>query len=216
MINNAGATTDVYSKKENIETTMMVNHVAVVYLTALLSNHINAEGKVINLSSEVYKLVKQAQIDAISSSGNEENFNGNTIYCLSKLGNIYHAMHLDQYFKKMGKRVKTASVHPGLVSSEFLNRYQNVLMKTISLILTPIKFIFFKDSKMGAQTTLHVAYLDYNDIPSGAFFNHCKVEELTNIGQNLQNVTKFMQHTKDLITKNVRDVPEVVQIYFGV
>ena len=58
--------------------------------------------------------------------------------------------------KRKGLKLKTASLHPGVVASDFQKRSETLLWSFIWFVLRLGRYIFLKDNKMGAQTTLHV------------------------------------------------------------
>jgi retinol dehydrogenase-12 len=216
LINNAGGMFDSFSLTEGVETTFKTNHVGNVILCAMLLDCINPEGKIINVASGSHHFITQQKFDALIKdshfTGNDYNFWN--AYSLSKLANILHAKHLDIVLSKMHKRIKTASLHPGVVKTEFF-RGNSIFIKILKVVIIPFQYIFFKDSKMGAQTTLHVAYLDYNLLNSGAFFIDCREENTSRVASDPNNMVKMMEFTKEVITKNVKEIPTEINSYFS-
>ena len=68
---------------------------------------------------------------------------------------------------------------------------------------------------MGAQTTLHVIYMDYFQLNSGAYFADCAENKKNEICESSENVTRFMEYTRTLINKNFENIPNEVQKYFS-
>ncbi len=78
-----------------------------------------------------------------------------------------------------------------------------------------VRHIFFKDAKMGAQTTLHVVYSQYDKINSGAFFWDCAEKKKNIVADDFKNVDKIMEYSKNLIFENNKNVPKEVLAYFN-
>lgn len=217
LINNAGAFFDTLNVVNGIEKTFLTNHIGHVVLTAMLLESLNDEGKIINVSSMVYKDISKETFDDYVKDVNFQALGSNYkfwgAYVFSKIANVQHAIHLDAVLSKMNKKVKTASLHPGVVRTEFLGRTVTSTMKILTTLITPIKYIFFKDNFNGAQTTLHICYMDYKDLNSGAFFNNCAEEPLREIASNPANVIKMNELTKQVIMKNMKNIPESVMEY---
>jgi retinol dehydrogenase-12 len=219
LINNAGATFDKFHLKENIESTIMTNHVGPVSLTAILLDVMNPRGKVINVSSKGHTYPTSKNLSYLYEEYDFSNIRNDyqhlMLYCLSKLGNVYHAKNLAEYFKRNNKEIKTASLHPGLVNTDIFStkRFDRPIVKFCFGLFYPFLWLFSKDVFMGAQTTLHIAYLDYDDLNSGAYFNNCKEENLGEIPSDCEKCEEFMNFTHQLIKNNWTDYPEEINNY---
>jgi len=219
LINNAGATFDKFQLKENIESTIMTNHVGPVCLTAMLLEVMNPRGKVINVSSKGHTYPTSKNLAYLYQEYDFSNIRSNyqhlMLYCLSKLGNVYHAKSLTNYFKRNNKEIKTASLHPGLVNTDIFNtkRFSRPIVKFCFGLFHPFLWLFSKDIFMGAQTTLHIAYMDYDDLNSGAYFNNCKEEKLGEIPSDREKCEEFMNYTHQLIKNNWNDYPQEIKTY---
>ena len=220
LINNAGATIDKFELKDNIESTTMTNHIGPVCLTALLLDSINPRGKVINVSSVAHKFVSRKDLSQFFSDDDfnkmKNSYDLLNIYYISKLGNIYHTKTLDMIIKARNLEIKTAALHPGLVNSNLFStrRYTRILTKIQFFVFAPIWWLISKDVNMGAQTTLHLAYIDYDEMNSGAYFSNCKEEKLAELPSDHETCIQFMKYSRDLIRNNGRDIPEEVTEYF--
>jgi retinol dehydrogenase 12 len=219
LVNNAGGIFDTFNLKEGTESTTMTNHIGPVYLTALLIPLLRPEAMIVNVSSEVHYWIKPGKFEELVELSDFEKMRKNyapwTMYSWSKLGNVLHAIHLDYYAKKNGLKFKTASLHPGVVRSDFQNRSQTFLYKIMMWACIFVSSIFFKDAKMGAQTTLHVVYSDYEKLNSGAFFWDCKEKKKNIIADDYKNVDRMMEYTKNLIFNNKKSIPSEVEKYFS-
>jgi retinol dehydrogenase-12 len=219
LINNAGATFDKFQLKEEIEATTMTNHVGPVCLTAMLIDFINPRGKVINVSSRGHKNVSMKNLSYLYKENDFSNIKNSyehlRLYCLSKLGNVYHAKSLTEYFRRNGKEIKTASLHPGLVNTDIFNtkRFSRPIVKFMFGLLYPLLWLCSKDVFMGAQTTLHIAYMDYDDLTSGAYFSNCSEEKLGLLPSDKEKCEEFMNYTHLLIKAHWNNRPAIIKNY---
>ena len=54
---------------------------------------------------------------------------------------------------------------------------------------------------MGAQTHLHLCYMDYNEMINGGYYKDCHYEQMKPIAK-LDNAKKLIAFTKEIILKN--------------
>jgi len=224
LINNAGVYLDKFEKKGSAENTMKTNHLGPVVLTLMLLDSLKNEGKIINVASVLYKAVSQKEIDSILKDTDFEELRknykfGSEAYNYSKLGNVYFTVQLADYLQNKKLDIKTASLHPGYVHTQFHSKTKSILLTIVIFLFRPIKWFLMKSAKMGAQTTLHLAYMDFIRLNSGAYFADCQEEKLTKIGSNRENVREFMNYTKNLIEKELesegKEIPRELQEYFN-
>ena len=72
----------------------------------------------------------------------------------------------------------------------------------------------FKDNVMGAQTTLHCCYMDWEKLSNGGYYRDCHYEKLRPIGL-LEKAQKLIAFDKAIIEKNniVKGDKKVLQIF---
>lgn len=219
LVNNAGAMFDLFRKENGIEKTIMTNHIGNVVLSAMLLDVMNPQGLILNTSSTISQFINQEQFDKILADTDfkqtERNYGPWKIYSFTKLANILHAIHLDEFARRHEIKIKTASLHPGSVTTEFLNKGQTLLSKIVAIVFIPIKYVFYKDLVMGAQTTLHIIYTDYTRLNSGAYFCDCTEAKIYPIAEQSINVEKLNAYNKKLITDNWNNIPEEVEKYLA-
>jgi retinol dehydrogenase-12 len=219
LINNAGATFDKFQLKENIESTFMTNHVGPVCLTGMLHDIINPKGKVINVSSYGHSRVNNQHLAYLYQEYDFSNIRADykhlILYCISKLGNVFHAQSLNEFFKRNNKEIKTASLHPGLVNTEIFStkRFSRSIIKCLFVFISPFLWLFAKDVEMGAQTTLHIVYLEYDQLNSGAYYNNCKEEKLGELPSDKEKRDELMNFTHQLIKTHWKDYPKELKYY---
>jgi retinol dehydrogenase-12 len=218
LINNAGALFDAFSRLERIESTIITNHVGPVYLTALLLPMINKEGLIVNVSSLMHTYINAEKFNEylkeVDFSESEPKYSPINAYSFSKLANILHASALDNYARKNNINFKTASLHPGVVATDFNKKATTWPYKILMFISIPFQYIFSKDCKMGAQTTLHVVYTDYRSLNSGAYFSDCVEVPKSQVASDPQNVKKLMEYTMRLIYNNISQIPKEIETFF--
>jgi len=162
LINNAGVFTKKYQETEDgIELTIAVNYLATFILTNLLLPVINKQsGKIINLSSELYKKGKINPENLFKV----DKFNGDAVYAASKLMVNYFTFELANRLEK-GK-ISVNCVHPGVVGTEIFREYP----KWFNFILN----LFLTKPETGAKPILNLALNPKLDKVSGKYFNKTK------------------------------------------
>lgn len=214
IINNAGCFMDNYMKTiDNIESTIQSNHLSHMYLTSLLLKHISKEnGRIVNVSSDAHKFVKNMDLDALEK---DLEFNNDKLhsqsnffnYGYSKLANIYFTNTLAKYFESQNIKVKAVSLHPGAVRTEIM-RPTNIFYKIISILFYLLMLVFFKDSVMGAQTTLHVCYLDFASLVNSGYYTDCKLSKISTLASNEDKRKRFMDYSLSILRIKVINYPE--------
>jgi retinol dehydrogenase-13 len=206
LINNAGATFDTFSLKENIESTLMVNYFGPYALTLMLENYINPRGKIINVASHGHSFVDQKLLNYFYTGDDflhmREDYRHLPLYCLTKLGNVYHVQHLAE--KLSSKQIKTGSLHPGLVNTDIFStsRVSKWYVKLGFFLFSPFLWMFSKDLYVGAQTTLHIAYMDYDELKSGVYFRDCREYKIKEVHGNRDKRNEFINFTEKILKKN--------------
>ncbi|RZC90097.1 hypothetical protein C5167_044727 [Papaver somniferum] len=121
LINNAGAICPYKLSPDNIELQFATNCLGHFLLTDLLletmkwtASRGNIEGKIINVSSEGYKLAYREGI-RFDKLNDESWYNRFGAYGQSKLANILHANELSRRLKEDGMEITANSLHPGAI-----------------------------------------------------------------------------------------------------
>jgi hypothetical protein len=107
----------------------------------------------------------------------EKTYRTLSIYAISKAANIYFSEALKQFSENRTdeiSKIKSAALHPGAVLTEFTRtESRSLLSKTLIWAFSPIIRLFFKNELMGAQTTLHCAYVDRSKLVNGGYYSNC-------------------------------------------
>ncbi len=167
LINNAGMVSTRHRRSEDgFELTFATNHLGPFLLTALLSDRLTEDARIINVASRVhYK--GRLNLDVIADP--TAHYSGVTAYAQSKLANVLHAFALARRFS--GSRICANCLHPGVVATNLLPWWLRVVKPLISRVIF--------DSERGARTTLYLAlskevaghsgqYFDENAVPRPA------------------------------------------------
>ena len=208
LINNAGqAFTNPELTNDNIEKSIQTNHLGHFILTALLIKHIKSNGKIINVSSRGHKRTKLFTFENLEKDLEFANLRNYyeifDFYCFTKLANVIHAKFLAKNFPQ----ITSASLHPGVVYSDIWDKIEGVY-NFIFNCLKPFAYVFMKNEKMGAQTTVYLAYEDNVKITNGGYYKDCA--EIAPEGiVHYQGIDKrIMNYTKNLIEKYYTNLPE--------
>ena len=170
LMNNAGLFPQNFEKtKDNMECYLQGNFVGHVLLTFLLFDILDKkDARIINLSSlghlntdykddinikEMYDLQKSESkyFQSIRGKG--------FLYGNTKLLMIYFSKFLNKLCEEKYNYIKSASLHPGAVNTEFmrfLNKENYPILSYFAKILLPLILFAFKTPEDGAQTQLHL------------------------------------------------------------
>ena len=205
LMNNAGNAPSSFSITEDgFESCIEGNFLGHVVMTYLLIDHMNVNGRIINLSSLGHNycffdeeiMEKIFDNDYVLNTYFTNIVKRNFLYHTTKLMMIYFTQELNEYFDKRNIPLKTVSLHPGVVNTEFMQVYQKQLWsKIIFTIFYPIFVLCTKTTKEGAQTQLYLSYLDYSELASGRYYADCKFEKLSKTAQNTLLGKEFMNYT---------------------
>ena len=191
LINNAGVMHTPYQKTEDgFEKQIGTNHFGHFYLTHLLTERLKecAPSRIINVASIAHVTHK---LDFSDLNFERKPYDTYAAYGNSKAANMLHAYELSQRLKDVG--VTAYSLHPGAVNTELTREYgflakvsPNKQVHSMYLyILTvfvfmhvqvcflPLKWIGFKTSWQGAQTTIYLATEKGVEKDSGWYFADC-------------------------------------------
>jgi len=208
LVNNAGQSNDkLHRTAQGQEMTMGVNHLAPVYLTHLLMPALakTPESRVINVSSEAHRNMGAKQFDPpfedyFFDNVNEKTYKNWDAYANSKLGNIYFTHALDEYIKTRKLDMKTASLHPGVIRTEFFRGFPDWVQTGLKIVY-PVVWLLTKSEKEGAQTTLACSLMPFQRLQSGAYYKECEVINPSEAALNKEKNIKAWRLTVDRLKK---------------
>jgi NAD(P)-dependent dehydrogenase (short-subunit alcohol dehydrogenase family) len=162
LINNAGAMYGTRQlRKDGIELTWAVNHVAPFLLSKLLLHRLkeSAPARIITTASQAHQGA-HIPFDDLNA---ERSYRGFGRYCETKLANILFTTELAR--RLGGTRVTANCFHPGLVATGF-NRNNGLLMNLGMTLLRPVA----RSPEKGAKTLVWLATSPAVAHVSGVYF----------------------------------------------
>ena len=222
LINNAGSCFQNFTLSDGIELTYFTNHLGHLILSCLLLDDFNPKGRIINVVTTKYKRVWQSTLDKFTSNSNldfsynRKGYDWMKTYILSKLAGVHLAQYLGDYCTNQKKDIKVVSLHPGFINNHFFREIEkhSIYWFLRDLFQTPFRWLMFKDNVMGAQTTLHCCYMEWEKLSNGGYYRDCHYEQLKSIGL-LDNAQKLIAFDKAIIERNniVKGDKRVMQIF---
>jgi len=222
LINNAGSCFRNFILRDGIELTYFTNHLGHLILSCLLIDNFNPKGRIINLVTTKYKRVLESTLDKFTSNSNldfsynRKGYEWMEAYILSKLAGVHLSQYLGDYCSNKKMDIKIVSVHPGFIDNHFFRDIEKNSLYWFfrDFFQTPYRWCMFKDNVMGAQTTLHCCYMDWEKLSNGGYYRDCHYEKLRPIGL-LKNAQKLIAFDKAIIGKNniVKGDKKVLQIF---
>lgn len=167
LINNAGVMRCPKSfTSDGFETQFGVNHLGHFLLTNLLLDKLKASApsRIINVSSRAHK---SGNIN-VQDLNSDKNYNNALAYNQSKLANIMFTNELAK--KLVGTGVTVNALHPGVVDTEIVRHLKFLNNFFIAIFYNPMAWIFFKNSRQGAQTTIFAAVDSSLEKVTGKYF----------------------------------------------
>lgn len=192
LINNAGLIMGSERKvsEDGFEYTLAVNHLAPFMITreflSLIKN--STEGRIINVASDVHRRARFS----FSDLNLEKGYSGFKAYCNAKLFNILFTKKLAQYLSDTS--VKTNSLHPGAVNSNFGNGAKGVFGHIIKMSKP-----FFISPAKGAETTVFLALDEAGRQHNGDYFKDKMVAKPSDAALSQYNMDRLWDVTESLL-----------------
>lgn len=222
LVNNAATYPIEFEiTEEKLESIYQINYFSQVVLALLLLDKFDkTEGKILNLSSFAHiqcdftlESIEEMKRD-LSYKKIKEDYFGNMWlkhyhYANTKTAMIFFTSYFSEYLQKNYPHIKTASVNPGLVYTEF-GRFvsEHKFLKYVYSTLFFIYMYIAKTSFSGAQTSLHCIYLDFQDVVSGAYYSDCKLGKLSSLAKDKTIRDSLIKYTKDFL-KQIKHLEEI-------
>ena len=222
LINNAGSCFQNFTLSDGIELTYFTNHLGHLILSCLFLDNFNPKGRIINVVTTKYKRIWTRTLDKFTSNSNldfsynRKGYDWMKTYILSKLAGVHLAQYLGDYCTNKKMDIKVVSLHPGFINNYFFREIEkhSIYWFIRDFLMIPLRWLTFKDNVMGAQTTLHCCYMEWEKLSNGGYYNNCRYEQLWSIGL-LNNAQKLIAFDKAIIEKNniVKGDKRVMQIF---
>lgn len=216
LINNAGAfPIDFSLSEDNLDYTLQSNHLSIVALTELLLDHFDKnEGRIINVSSfahgladwsvmEIAKLEKDIKFSNLEKTHYCSIFKKFNHYANSKLSNIYYTSFLSENLEKNYPHIKTTCLNPGIVYTAFARFFwEHRILGKFYQFLFPCYMYIAKTAFSGAQTSLHLCYIDQNEVLNGGYYNNCKLGNISKLARDVDVRNCVIKYSFDLLRKH--------------
>ena len=222
LINNAGSCFQNFTLSDGIELTYFTNHLGHLILSCLFLDNFNPKGRIINVVTTKYKRIWTRTLDKFTSNSNldfsynRKGYDWMKTYILSKLAGVHLAQYLGDFCTNKKIDIKVVSLHPGFINNYFFREIEkhSIYWFIRDFLMIPLRWLTFKDNVMGAQTTLHCCYMEWEKLSNGGYYNNCHYEQLWSIGL-LNNAQKLIAFDKAIIEKNniVKGDKRVMQIF---
>ncbi|MCB9070791.1 MAG: SDR family NAD(P)-dependent oxidoreductase [Calditrichae bacterium] len=191
LINNAGVLKrNLQIGYKGYEMTMVVNYFAPFLLTNLLLPLIekSTHGRIINLSSELYKKGETT----ISKPSSAKKFDGNKVYADSKLLIVLFTKELAKRLN--GKNITVNSVHPGVVGTDVFRDYPKWFSKLLNL--------FISKPEVGAEPIVYLATSDEVSNITGEYFSKTQLSKTIDIVNDEKVAEQIWKETETILETN--------------
>jgi NAD(P)-dependent dehydrogenase (short-subunit alcohol dehydrogenase family) len=183
LVNNAGMVSMRHRlSADGFELTFATNHLGPFLLTELLRTHLTEDARIINVASRAHF---RGRLDFDSVTARRGRYSSVAAYAQSKLANVLHAFALAQ--RLSGTRVCVNCLHPGVVASNLLPRWLQLVKPLLSEVI---------DVERGARTTLHLALEPGVAGVSGRYFDeHARPQPAAALAQDQVLQEALWQHS---------------------
>lgn len=191
LLNNAGVVSLKRElTKDGFESMLGVNHLGHFLLTNLLLDSLKRaeEGRIVNVSSGVYKIGKIHEDPSLARG-----FNVAKGYAQSKLANILFTKELARRLE--GTRVTANCLHPGAVATNIGVDRNTGFGKSLVGLLRP----FFLTAEQGAETAIYLASSPEVKGVTGQYFYKKQARPLTARGENPDSARRLWEWSEEQV-----------------
>jgi WW domain-containing oxidoreductase len=174
------------------ELQFFTNHIGHFILVTELLSQLNADGRVVVLSSGAHTAAPKVGIDFENLSG-ERGYHAWTAYGQSKLANLLFSKELAQRLKGTSKTAN--ALHPGVIKTELSRNMSPVLALGVS---TPIAL---KSIPEGAATQCYVATRPELAGVSGEYFSDCNIAEPSKLARDSALAARLWEESERIVAK---------------
>ncbi|KAI8485323.1 retinol dehydrogenase 12-like [Branchiostoma floridae x Branchiostoma belcheri] len=199
LINNAGVgATPKWVTEDGFVLQFGTNHLGHFLLTNLLLDKLknSAPSRVVIVSSVMHEWGK-IDFDDISY---EKSYSPIGSYCQSKLANVLFMRELARRLKGTGVTVN--ALHPGWTRTE-LARHLATTFGWASLPMVPVAaifcYMFWKNAKQGAQTTIHLVVDKELETTSGMYFSDCLPCDVSPLAKDEATARRLWRLSEEMV-----------------
>ncbi len=177
LVNNAGvlAGSEREVTKDGHELMLQVNYLGRFLLTNLLLEKMkkSAPSRIVNIAGSIYEKSKGFDFKNMEMETGYDRFKQ---VIQTNLATMLFNHELSKRLE--GSGITANALHPGLVNTVFEGNGGILELRIVKLLLFPIKALFFKTPRQGAQTSIYVSVAKELDGISGKYFKECKESEI--------------------------------------
>lgn len=203
LINNAGSLFNKYSRSaQNFEASIGMNVLSHFLLTELLFEKFVDQTRIINLGSIFTKLFENnaSKIDTEKFlEPTKSSYWDMSQYARAKIGLVLVSTGIQRVFEAKKLNMKSTCGSPGVVISNFLTRLHPVLYWSYRAFY-PFAWCWMKNCLEGAQNTLYLANLSYEDLQGGVYYSDCGLDS-PSAAITEENVTAIMREIRTKLEK---------------
>lgn len=194
LINNAGVMAcPLWRSDDGYEMQFAVNYLGHFLLTHLLLNLLKkSEGKIINLTSYMYKM-GQINFDDLNS---EMSYDPWQAYYQSKLAVVLFTRELSRRLEDFEVTVNT--VHPGMVATNH-GRHSIFKLPGLRYLLSPIIWTMWKSAGQAATSVIYLVVSEKVETMSGLYFSNYKTQPLEANAMDDGVAKKLWEKSLDLV-----------------
>jgi len=185
LVNNAGVYGVVGTTVDGFQTTWQTNILAPALLTELLLPNMTHDARIVNVSSELYKIVRHVGRHCPPTSSGASTYD----YALSKACQVLHAHELTVRFAEEGSSKRAMAVEPGLVKTKIARHASRFAQWVNYQVLGPF---LSKTVDQGCCTALYCLLAPDSDLRSGpppcVYYANCAPKTVTNCCASFEEV----------------------------
>lgn len=204
LVNNAGIFwCPLQWTEDGFEANFGVNHLGHFLLTLLLLPLLdkNQDGSRLVTVASLMHMFGRIDIDDLNYEKKPYNFV--RAYSASKLANVLFIKFLKQNLKS--QNIKVFCVDPGIVHSDIGRNSAFMSSVWYKVVLRPIVWLLFKDTRGGAQTTLHCLLSDKLKNENCYYFSECEPRYPWPSSENDNAMNNLWKESLKLV--NIKKVP---------
>lgn len=205
LLNNAGvmATPERRATEQGFELQFGVNHVGHHMLTRLLLGKMSDEGRIVTVASTAHNR-GEVDFSDLNFQGGARKYTPWGAYGQSKLANILFAKGLSDRLEGEGSRIKSVSLHPGVIITNLWRHTPKWTRPIVNLLFAD------KTVEQGAATNVYCALVEAAAFEGGEYCTDCGVAEPNASGQDADRVlrTQLWTATERLIKEAGYTLPE--------
>ena len=215
LINNAGAQpTSFEITEDNMESYIQGNHIGSVYLTFLLLDHFAQESKVLCVSScshyysdlTIKSSVILSDLEKIKQHYFVNFASKHLLYGCCKLMNVYFTLYLSELFQRKYPHIKSASLHPGAVNTNFFRHLKYFKSAKVIFDHMPVFWKYIcKNTEQGSQTYLYLCHIPFDQLQSGGYYVDCQLNLISRRAKDLDIRNAIMDWSISEILKRTNE-----------